>query len=128
MGFIDDLLGELSYTEDEVHPHFAQALQGMLGGDDEPGLGLAGLLERLRASGMGGLVDSWLSAGTSLPITPDQVGEAIGEADVQMMAARVELSPEAFLGALSEHLPALIDRLSPNGQLLVAGASATSTA
>ncbi len=126
MGFIDDMLGELAYGEDAVHPHFAQALQGMLGGDEEAGLGLDGLLDRLRAVGMGGIVESWLGNGTSLPIAPDQVRAALGEADTRAMSARVGLSEEAFLGALAEHLPGLVDRLSPNGQLLPAGAGATS--
>lgn len=127
MGFIDDMLGELSYVEDRIQPHFAQALQGMVGGDNEDGVGLEGLLERLRAAGHGGIVDSWLGHGTSLPITPGQLAEALGEENVSLMASRVEMSPEAFLNVLVQHLPALIDRLSPYGQLLPAGAAATST-
>ncbi len=127
MGFIDDMLGELSYVEDRIQPHFAQALQGMVGGDDEEGIGLEGLLDRLRAVGLGGIVESWLGQGTSLPITPGQLAEALGQENVGMMAARVDMSPDAFLSALAQHLPALIDRLSPNGQLLPAGATATST-
>ncbi len=127
MGFIDDMLGELSYVEDSVHPQFAQALQGMVGGDDQDGVGLEGLLERLRAVGLGGIVDSWLGNGTSLPVAPDQLAEALGEDNVRVMASRVEMSPESFLGVLAQHLPALIDRLSPKGQLLPAGATATST-
>ncbi len=127
MGFLDDLLGEVSYTEDELSPDFARALQGMLGGDEEAGLGLDGLLERLRAAGFEGIVQSWLGSGTSLPIAPDQIAEALGDADVQTMAGRVEMTPEAFLGALADHLPGLVDRLSPSGQLLPAGAGATST-
>ena len=126
MGFLDDLLGELSFTEDEVHPQFAQALQGMLGGDEQAGLGIQGLLERLQSAGFGGIVDSWLGSGTSLPIAPDQLRDALGDSDVQAMSSRVGLSEDGFLSVLSEHLPGLVDRISPNGQLLPGSAAATS--
>ncbi len=127
MGFFDDLMTELSWVEDATHPDFVQALQGMLGDEEQPGIGLPDLLERLRAAGLGGVVQSWVNEGTSMPIAPDQIAGALGDDQAQAMATRAGMAPERFLEALAEHVPGLIERLSRTDQLRPGGAGATST-
>ncbi len=121
MGIFDDLLTGLSGEEGPIRPQFAQALEGLLVGMD-----LDEVLRRLQQAGLGGQVQSWLSPGTNLPITPDQLGDALGEEEVEAAASREGMPPETLLTELAEHLPGLIDRLSPRGELLPSGASPTS--
>lgn len=130
MGLLDDLLQSLSGAEEAVHPEMGRALEGLFlgGADGAPGMGLEGLLQRLQATGSGGIVQSWLGGGTDMPISPHQLREAIGEDDVVAMAKAGGMSPDAWLTSLSEHLPSLINRLSPNGKFLPAGAGGTSIA
>ncbi len=128
MGLLDDLMQSLSGAEEAVHPEMGRALEGLFAGDADgtPGLGLEGLLQRMRTAGLGGIVQSWLGGGTDLPVAPDQLRQAIGEDDVTAMASAAGMSPEAWLVSLSEHLPSLVDRLSPNGTLRPANAGGTS--
>ncbi len=128
MGWLDDLMQSLSGAEEAIHPEMGRALQGLFqeNPDGTPGIGLEGLLQRLQAAGFGGIVQSWLGGGTNMPISPNQLREAIGEGDVTAMASAGGVSPTAWLESLSEHLPSLVNRLSPNGKLLPAGAGGTS--
>lgn len=129
MGLLDDLMQSLSGAEEAVHPEMGRALEGLFlaNVNGTPGIGLEGLLQRLQAAGFGGIVQSWFGNGTNMPISPDQLRQAIGENDVNTMAESAEMSPDAWLQSLSEHLPSLVDRLSPNGTFLPAGAGGTST-
>ncbi len=128
MGLLDDLMQSLSGAEEAVHPEMGRALEGLFAGngDGTPGMGLEGLLQRMQASGLGGIVQSWLGGGTDLPVSPDQLRQAIGEDEVAAMAGAAGISPEAWLASLSEHLPSLVDRLSPNGRIRPANAGGTS--
>lgn len=121
MGIFDELLTGLSGEEGTIRPQFAQALEGLLVDMDVPEL-----LGRLEQAGLGGQVQSWLGTGTNLPITPDQLRDALGDEEVEEAAAREGMTPETLLTELAEHLPGLIDRLSPRGELLPSGASPTS--
>ncbi len=119
-------MGSLSGADEAIHPHLTQALQGLIGDEEQPGPGLEGLLAKLQTHGLGGFVESWLGGGTNLPVTPDQLRDALGDEEVAAMAARSGLPAATLLETLADHLPGLIDRLSPQGQLLPAGAGPTS--
>ena len=126
MGLIEEMMGSLSGADEAMHPSLMQALQGLIGNEEQPGVGLQGVVDGLRAQGHGGIVDTWTSPATNLPVTPDQVREAIGAEEARAAAARAGLPEETFLSTIAEHLPGLVDRLSPDGNLLPAQAHATS--
>jgi uncharacterized protein YidB (DUF937 family) len=79
--------------------------------------GLQGLLAKFQQAGLGDLVNSWVGTGPSHPVTPEQVHEALGAEPVQTVAASTGISKEQVLALLSQHLPALVDHLTPNGQV-----------
>jgi uncharacterized protein YidB (DUF937 family) len=115
MGILDDLENK--------------AVNGMLGGSSNPlatGLlqminnqpgGLSGLLQSFREKGLGSLASSWVGTGQNLPITADQIQHVLGSDQVKQMAAKVGISPEVAGAALSQLLPTLVDKLTPNGQM-----------
>ena len=78
---------------------------------------IQGLLDKLRASGLGPQVDSWLGRGANQPITADQLEKAIGPTVVEKISTTLNMPPDQIFGFLAKHLPTLIDALSPNGQL-----------
>jgi uncharacterized protein YidB (DUF937 family) len=78
---------------------------------------LDGLLDKLRQSGLGPQVQSWLGGGPNQPITADQLEAALGPAIVDKISSTMHLPPDQVFGFLAAHLPALIDRLSPNGSV-----------
>jgi uncharacterized protein YidB (DUF937 family) len=62
-------------------------------------------------------VQSWLGNGANLPVSPDQLRAALGSPQVAELAQHFGVSPDAALKLLSEHLPGIIDKASPNGNL-----------
>jgi uncharacterized protein YidB (DUF937 family) len=85
----------------------ATAPQGYAGQDGQaaPG-GLAGMLETLAANGLGDHVASWLSNNPNLPVSEQQIHDALGSEQVQQLAASTGLPVGSFLQQLAQHLPA----------------------
>ena len=78
---------------------------------------LQGLVNQLQQGGMGDKVKSWLGNGSNMPITPDQLRAALGSDQVKQLAAHFGIPADAALKMLAEHLPATVDKASPNGKL-----------
>ncbi|MFG1478081.1 YidB family protein [Xanthobacter sp. V4C-4] len=99
----------------------AQALPGMLEGAlaKTPYGSLDGLLAQLQESGLGEQVTSWLSNGPNLPVSAEQIVSALGESQLGQLGAGFGLTPERITELLSQYLPSLVDKLSPNGVLEV---------
>ena len=79
--------------------------------------GLQGLLAKLQAGGLGEQVNSWLGQGTSEPISADQLSDALGEENVDKAAASAGVSPSDLASGLSQILPSLVNKLTPDGEL-----------
>jgi uncharacterized protein YidB (DUF937 family) len=67
--------------------------------------GMAGMLETLAANGLAEHVGSWLSNNPNLPVSPDQIRDALGSDQVQQMASSAGLPVGDFLKHLADHLP-----------------------
>lgn len=76
-----------------------------------------GLLGKLQESGLGSQVSSWIGNGSNMPITPDQIREALGSEKVQQIAQTLGLPTDKILNFLSENLPTAVDQMSPKGKL-----------
>lgn len=106
-----------------------KAANSMLGGSSNPlatGLlhainntpgGLSGLLQNFHDKGLGGLAASWVGTGQNLPISADQIQNVLGSDQVKQLAAKAGISPDVASSALSQILPTLVDKLTPNGQV-----------
>ena len=78
---------------------------------------LGGLLQQLQNSGLGPQVASWLGNGQNLPVTVDQLRQALGDQHLRQLAASFGIPIDQVLAQLSQHLPAAVDQMSPNGTL-----------
>ena len=83
--------------------------------------GLAGLVETFKSKGLGDVMSSWISTGENKSISPDQIKQALGSDKIQQIATKLSLSKDAASQQLSELLPQMIDKLTPNGKLPEAG-------
>ena len=93
-------------------------LQQALGLINNPDTGgLAGLVQRLQEGGLGQEVGSWISTGANLPVSGEQLQEALGGGTIKDIAAKLGLSPEEASQQLSNLLPQVIDKLTPEGTL-----------
>jgi uncharacterized protein YidB (DUF937 family) len=90
--------------------------------NSQPG-GLGGVLESLNKSGLGGVVNSWISTGQNMPVSPQQVQGALGPGVVTDLATKLGVPPEMASTVLSQLLPHVVDHLTPNGQVPEGGLS-----
>ena len=63
------------------------------------------------------MVSSWVGTGQNIPISPDQIQHVLGSDQVKQLAAKAGMSPEAAGNVLSQLLPTLVDKLTPNGEM-----------
>ncbi len=90
-------------------------LSQVLGKTDLGSIG--GLLQQLQQSGLGPQVASWLGNGANLPVSVDQLKDALGDPHLRQLAAQLGLPVDQLLGQLSQHLPGAVDHMSPHGTL-----------
>lgn len=81
---------------------------------------MGGLLNKLQEAGLGSQVSSWLGQGENMPITADQLKTAVGDDQLQQLAAHLGLPLDKVLATVSGHLPSIVDQLSPKGKLQAA--------
>jgi uncharacterized protein YidB (DUF937 family) len=114
------LMGGMGGTGNSSSPLQA-VLMNMLGGSQQGGMGmgggLGGLLAILQQAGLGDVAQSWVGNGANQPIAPHQLQSAFGDEQVQSMAAQSGMAPHDFLAQLSQHLPNVVNGLTPNGRL-----------
>jgi uncharacterized protein YidB (DUF937 family) len=125
MGLLDSVIGALGQAQGGggAQPDLLGAVIGMLGqGGGSGGAagslgGLAGLVEKFAQSGLGDQVQSWISTGQNMPVTGDQVSSALGADTLSRMAQQLGMGQGDLAAQLSELLPQVVDKLTPNGQL-----------
>lgn len=93
-------------------------LVGLLGQQEG---GLQGLMAKAQQLGLGDIVQSWVGTGQNEAIAPAQVSELLGPDTVSQLAEKVGVSSPEVSQQLSDLLPGLIDKISPNGQLPTGG-------
>lgn len=79
--------------------------------------GIQGVVTQLEQQGLGGVARSWIANGANQPISPTQVSQVFGSGILGELAAKTGMSPQDIASKLSTALPAVIDKLTPNGAL-----------
>ncbi|NUU25318.1 MAG: DUF937 domain-containing protein, partial [Streptomycetaceae bacterium] len=78
---------------------------GMLRSGGDAGGGLAGLLHRLDAGGLGEQAGSWVAHGRNQPISGRELTDALGTDELDRLAARTGLPREETAAAVAAALP-----------------------
>jgi len=81
------------------------------------GGGLGGLLSSFEQAGLGHIAQSWIGNSPNQPVSPQQLQTVFGEDQVQTMSRQSAMAPHDFLSQLSQHLPRVVDHMTPNGQM-----------
>ncbi|MEK6634508.1 MAG: YidB family protein, partial [Nitrospirota bacterium] len=79
--------------------------------------GLAGLVQTFQKNGLGDIVNSWVSTGKNLPVTPQQIQQGLGGDLLSQLATKAGISTEAAGTQLAGLLPDLVDKLTPTGKI-----------
>ena len=140
MGLLDSVLGGVLGSNHQSSP-LSGLLGGLLGGGQQStqggmlggllgggqpqatgggmgGLGgLGGLLGMFQQAGLGNVAQSWVGHGATQQVSPDQLQQVFGQDRIQQMSQQTGLPPQDLLSQLAQHLPNVIDRATPNGQM-----------
>ena len=127
MGLLDSVIGALggggqaggggqSALLNIVMGMLANRSGGQQGGVDMGG-GLGGLMAKFQQGGMGDVMSSWIGSGQNMPISGDQLSNVLGSDMLGKIASQLGISHGEAAGQLSQVLPQVVDKLTPNGQV-----------
>jgi uncharacterized protein YidB (DUF937 family) len=95
-------------------------LGGLLGGAAAGSVlsgGLANIIKGLQESGHGHVAQSWVGDSPNHEIAPNDLANALGSDTLQTLSRHSGMSVDDLLAGLSQHLPDLVDQLTPHGRL-----------
>jgi uncharacterized protein YidB (DUF937 family) len=79
--------------------------------------GLGGLLNKLEQGGLGDQTKSWVGTGQNQPVSPSQLGQALGPNIIKTLSQITGLSEDDLNKQLSQAIPVIVNTLTPNGRL-----------
>lgn len=118
MGLLDDILksalGGPSASGAQASSLVESVLELL---NDRQGGGLEALIQGFQSQGLGELISSWVGTGANRSISAEQLVRVLGAGRVSDLARRAGLSDSLAPGVLAALLPALIDKLTPDGEV-----------
>jgi uncharacterized protein YidB (DUF937 family) len=96
------------------------ALGGLLAGGAAGSVisgGLGDLLKQFQQNGHGDTANSWVGNGPNKQIAPGDLASALGADQINNLMSQSGLSRDELLSGLSQHLPDVINHLTPGGRL-----------
>ena len=90
MGLLDSVVGALAGGQSGRSNGLMDVVMQLI--NNQPG-GLGGLVQSFQQGGLGEIVNSWVSTGKNLPISPEQIQRALGNYLLKQLASQVGLSP-----------------------------------
>jgi uncharacterized protein YidB (DUF937 family) len=79
--------------------------------------GLNDLLKQLQQSGQGQTAQSWVGHGPNQEISSNDLAKALGADQINTLMSHTGLSREDLLAGLSQHLPDVVNQLTPDGRV-----------
>ena len=112
MGFLDSISGAV----------LGKVMGGQQGGMAQIAMemfnqngGISGVLDKFKAGGLGDAAASWVGKGENIPVSADQISSVLGSGAIAEMAAKFGLTPEVLSAKIAQHLPTVVDKMTPNG-------------
>ena len=114
MGFLDSISGAV----------LGKVMSGQQGGMAQIAMemfnqngGIGGVLDKFKAGGLGDAAASWVGKGENIPISAEQISSVLGDGAIADMAAKFGLNSETLSAKIAEYLPAVVDKLTPDGEV-----------
>lgn len=79
--------------------------------------GLSGVLDKFKQGGLAEQAASWVGKGENIPISAEQISSVLGNGAIADMAAKFGISPETLSAQIAEHLPTVVDKMTPDGEV-----------
>ncbi len=117
MGLLDSIVGQvagsLSGAGAGQQGGLLEAVTGLINNPQTGGL--QGLIQAFEQQGLGHVISSWISTGQNLPISAEQLQSVLGNEQVQAIAQKLGLSPQDISSHLTQLLPQVVDKVTPDG-------------
>jgi len=114
MGLLDNLAGQI-LGGGSNEGNLTRAITHLLGSGEVGGL--SGLVQQFASKGLGDIVNSWVGTGANLPISADQIKHGLGSDLVNQLAQKSGLNAQDITSQLSQLLPQVVDKLTPEGKI-----------
>jgi uncharacterized protein YidB (DUF937 family) len=114
MGILDSVKSALGGSSAGNQSDLMSAVMNLVG---QQGGGLNGLIQQFSSKGLGDLVSSWVGTGNNLPISAEQIQHVLGSDTVKNIASKMGVDANSAASQLSNLLPQVIDKLTPNGKV-----------
>jgi uncharacterized protein YidB (DUF937 family) len=115
MGIFDSILGSVASNiegaEAAKHP-----LVGVLAGFVAQNGGVDGVVNKFSQQGLEAAATSWVGNEANQAITPDHIQQVFGSGQINEIASKLGIDPATASSFLAQHLPEIINQLTPNGQ------------
>jgi uncharacterized protein YidB (DUF937 family) len=108
-----DTIGALISKTEGSSTSVPEALVAALCG---PEGSLGSLVQKFEGAGLGQVVSSWIGTASNQAVSPDALHGVLGGDLIQQIAAKTGLPIEQLMPQIAEHLPQLVDGMTPNGE------------
>ena len=105
-----------SNSSEQTENQTQNLLTGALGMLQKMG-GIDGLVNKLQQSGLGDIAASWVGTGENKSINPDQLTNVLGKDQIAALAQQAGIPESQGASVLSQVLPAMVDKLTPDGKV-----------
>jgi len=105
-----------SNTSGQTENQSQNLLNGTLGMLQAMG-GIDGLVNKLQQSGLGDLAASWIGTGENKSINPEELANVLGKGQIAALAQQAGIPESQGASVLSQVLPAMVDKLTPDGKV-----------
>lgn len=111
MNLMDSLKSAIG-GEDKKDDLMSSIMQ-LLGGQG----GLQNLISQFDVKGLGDIIGSWVGTGQNKSISPDQLQNVLGSDVLGGIASKLGLNVNDLSSQLSNLLPGVVDKLTPEGKV-----------
>jgi uncharacterized protein YidB (DUF937 family)/LysM repeat protein len=87
--------------------------------------GIEGLRNQAQRYGLGDIVSSWIGTDQNRPISSDDVSKLLGRERIEALSQRAGVPASQGASVLSQYLPELLDKLTPEGRVPEKGQMST---
>lgn len=108
MGSLKSAIGGGGQKDDLV-----SSVMQLLGGQG----GLQNLISQFDAKGLGDIIGSWVGTGQNKSISPDQIQNVFGSDALSGIASKLGLNVNDLSSQISNLLPGVVDKLTPEGKV-----------
>jgi uncharacterized protein YidB (DUF937 family) len=122
MGLLESIEGAIrskSGNSPDQQPGFLSSICDLITNSQTGGL--QGLVEKFKSAGLGQIADGWVGKGPNPPVSSNQLQQVFSPDQLKGFSQKLGIDPDVATKHLSEMLPEVVDKLTPDGKVPAGG-------